>query len=467
MLLMKPETHSGTRAVKLTTMCVGIMCALSLASASAGATRSDGWSPTTSLSHRTARGSISAYPGVGIDGRGNVVVAWQEQIGQGQDGIVTDGRSAANRGWTGPAPLSAGVGNALFPRIAVSPRGPAVVVWQSEGLAGPSVVTASTRLKGQAVWSVPVSLSGGSASIAEPDVAIRPDGSAVAIWVTDLQHGVSKVETASLSAETTQWSRPAVVASATVQLSSPAIVAYGSGQAVAVWRRPLLSKANPFHAGFDVEGAVRPGAPKLWRRSQILGIESGSPIQSGLGSAQAGPQLAADAKGDAIVVWQGQSGIDEATWNARRDRWRVRALAPAGAGSSPDVALNANGFAAIVWLSASNSVQAATGQVGRCCWAVARSLSTGSSALYPQVALSASRTVFVAWSTPHYDEIRIRSRESGAWAAARKLGGGNAGPISLGVTAHLAVAAWSQPGLAKNGRPNETVEEGTYTAGRS
>jgi hypothetical protein len=145
------------------------------------------------------------------------------------------------------------------------------------------------------------------------------------------------------------WLPPADISAQGAAASRVQIAVDAQGNVVAVWR-----------GGVDggevrVQGAVRPaGGP--WQAPVDIskpGLDGSSPP----GRTVPGPQLALDAHGNAVAVWQrfnGTSLVVQAAERPAGGRWRAPAdvSVPGAAGEdsgSPDVAIDARGNAIVVW----------------------------------------------------------------------------------------------------------------------
>jgi hypothetical protein len=149
-------------------------------------------------------------------------------------------------------------------------------------------------------------------------------------------------------------------------------------------------------------------------------------VETNSAGAATKPQLAFDASGNAIAVWQQHDGTRWNIWASRfvpGSGWEAPTLIEAGAGTaaSPKVAMNASGAAVVIWEQVtgttidiwSNRYTPANGWSG----AVAVKFPTTSAASGPVVGIDATGQAHAAWV---WDSLRIdraRSLSSGAWSA--------------------------------------------------
>ena len=257
---------------------------------------------------------------VGLDAAGNAAVVWAERHDQEFD-VAGEIRSAQKGGWNAPAVLSTANVTA-GPRLAVTPGGEALAVW----LEGSSVLVARGDLK-EGRWDAPLTLrndagagaaisvnsagdafavwtlvgvsgieaamrpaggtwhtedahidSGPAAATAGPDVALGPDGTAVAVWVAS---GMSRY---ALRSPDGTWSRALPIAAA--DSAEPRITMDPRDDAIATWVQ-----------GGRLVAAVRPAAAGAWQPTVEL---------SGADASE--PTVALDAGGRGVAAWNVRRG---------------------------------------------------------------------------------------------------------------------------------------------------------------
>lgn len=290
---------------------------------------------------------------VGIDAAGNAVVVWAERHDKEFD-VAGEIRSTKNGAWGAPVVLSTANATA-GPSLAVTPAGEAFAIW----LEGSSVLVARGDLE-QGRWDPAVTLgndagsgaaisvnsagdafaawtlvgasgieaamrtpagtwqtedahvdNGPTAATAGPDVALAPDGTAVALWVAS---GMSRY---ALRSPDGTWSRPLPIAAA--DSAEPRIAMDPRDDAIATWVQ-----------GGRLVAAVRPATPGAWQPSLELSHAEVSE-----------PRVALDSTGHGTAVWNLRTGdslpvmtaeLSAAAWtptlgNRRRPSIRGRARA--------------------------------------------------------------------------------------------------------------------------------------------
>jgi hypothetical protein len=264
-------------------------------------------------------------------------------------------------------------------------RGDAVVLWRPEGQA----VQVASRTGWRGAWRVRALPSGPAAlgdpdyaGFASPQVALAFDGAAAVLWATQER----------------------------------------SGSAVGPGFMP---------GRYVVRGARRASRGGAWQESPALALE---PVVD-LGWTVLRPRLAVDAAGDAAALWivatpeSVQTALAEGAIQAARRSgdgpWSgpVTLADPAGLG---DVALAANGRAAVVWQERAASygfltpITLALGEPGASGWSVPQAGPAWGR--QPRVAINARGDVLVGWGSPFVPDDPAREQFV-AHAALRPAGG--------------------------------------------
>jgi hypothetical protein len=280
----------------------------------------------------------------------------------------------------------------------------------------------------EATWLAPVDLSSeatGSAGYVQ--VAMDAHGDAVAVW--EQFNGTNWIAQSSVRpAGTGTWSAPVDLSAEGEDISEPRVAVDAHGQAVAVWeaRNGL---------GYVAQGSIRPAGGE-WHSATRISAEGES-----IGS----PQVAIDAHGDAIAVWEdtAEAVIKGAIHPAAAVVWgTAHRISGAGEAENPHVALDRRGDAVAVWEAwpagaDSSVIQANTRPVSAGKWQTPVELSVpgeeGANALYPQVAVDARGDATALWV--HEDVITSASRSAAtaAWGAPVHLSPGGSEVIAEGV----------------------------------
>ena len=189
--------------------------------------------------------------------------------------------------WRTPQNLAS---DSYAPEVAVSPQGTAVAVWV--GWDGVNTrIQASARPKGGA-WGAPVFIGGANQNTELPHVAMDAQGNAVAVWSIHLAN--DRIQAAYRPAgDATSFSSPQTISAGGAFAYDSAVSMDDQGNAHAIWAR------GPY-----IESAMRPaGAGSSFGAVSTLSTNGGS-----VNSFE--PQVAAEPNGKAVAVWTRFDGTD-------------------------------------------------------------------------------------------------------------------------------------------------------------
>ena len=341
------------------------------------------WSAPVALS--TPAGQV-ASPQLAIAGT-NVVAVWQRYDGKNLIAQAAD-RDPKTNAWSPPVSLSGSGRDAQGPRIAVNAAGDAVAVWASVGLSGWSTQAAYRPHGG--TWLPAVPLQPSTVGTAAPDVVIDGTGRATSVWAQTSGSGW-RVWASSRGTDGT-WPKAVAISGPDAAGSiAPQLALEGNNDVIAVWSRKIGTSAV-------IESATRSAATGAWSPAQQLfppGPDALSPV------------IAVDKRGDGVLVWTsaGQSGLSVvASLRPAGKAWGVPVvLATTATGAlAPQVAMDARGDVLVVWqrfAGVHEDVQASSLMAGAKSWSAPRTLSkAGADALTPQVALADEDDGAVAWA---------------------------------------------------------------------
>jgi hypothetical protein len=367
---------------------------------------------------------------VGVDAQDNATAVWVDLAEhEGEPEILEAATRAAGGGWSTPVQLSQAGEQPLSPKVVVNPDGDAAVIWFGYGNGSKEVVYAATRPAGGA-WSQAVALSDVDGYSAEPDIAIDPQGNATAVWTTGPQHQYGFVQIATHPAGGT-WSQPAALSDESAAAAMPHIAADLEGNLTAIW--DLGGEEG------IIQSKTRPAGGE-W--SSVAVDVSGD---DGLSSY---PQIATDAQGDVVAVWQ-QKDIHAASgfhyyiqtarlasgsWSAPLTISREDGLA-----MTPELAVDPDGNVTVVWVwgplatGTANGLQARSGS-SEGSWDPIVYVETSSGGLFepgpsniqmladPQGNVTA---VWEGWSAPNYIVRTARRSVAGIWSSPITLSTGS------------------------------------------
>jgi len=154
------------------------------------ATRPAGGAWSASPQPLSDPGAEARFADVGLDAQGNAVAVWQARGNTTNTEIVLArvrpaAGGGADDGWSAPQQISANDQSAQVPLLIVDPMGDATVVWvhkvTTPGIDVASNIQGTTRAAGGA-WTAPQDLSPALENADYPQLAVGPQGHAVAVW---------------------------------------------------------------------------------------------------------------------------------------------------------------------------------------------------------------------------------------------------------------------------------------------
>ena len=312
--------------------------------------------------------------------------------------LLPAGAAAAPTWLLPPLDLSAAGEDAFQPHVGLDPQGNAVAIWvRSDG--ANLRIEAATRPPG-GTFGGPQLLSAAGQSASEPQLALDPQGSAVAVWRRD--DGANFRVEAATRPPAGFFGAPQLLSAAGQNAFEPQLALDAQGNAVAIWTRSD-------GANFRVEASARPpggtfGVPQLLSAAGEDALEQ---------------QVAIDPQGNAVAIWLRSDGANDRVEAASRPPggfFGVPQLlsAPGQDASEPQVALDAQGNAVAVWRrfdGASFRVEAATRAPGGF-FGASQLLSVsapGQNAFEPQVALDPQGNALAIWGRSDGANNRIQA----------------------------------------------------------
>jgi hypothetical protein len=333
---------------------------------------------------------------------------------------ICPGASAAPT-WLSPANLSETGHNSSGPQVAVDPDGEAIAVWEFYN-GSHEIAQASVRPASGGSWQTPVNLSEASHDASALQVAIDPQGEAIAVW--DFYNGSHEIVQASVRpASGGSWQTPVNLSEASHEGYAPQIVISPAGEAIAVWEF-----YNGSHA--ITQASVRPASGGSWQTPVNLSDASHEAYE---------PQLAINAHGEAIAVWQFNNGSNQAVQASARPSaggsWQTPVtLSEAGHNAQQaHVGVNGEGEAIVTWdlFSGSNEVvQASARSAPGSAWQTPTTLAEGNFNLFfneQRVAIDSQGDAIAVWSllTGAHEVVdaSVRPGSGGSWQTPVTLAG--------------------------------------------
>ena len=268
--------------------------------------------------------------------------------------LVQPHSARAQGGWSGTvATISPTSEYAFAPQVAVDPQGNAIAVWFIQDIEKP-IIRAARYTTATGTWGNPVDVStvvSGQAAF-HPQIGVDSNGDATVVWyrsTSEASPGV--IQAAHFTAATGTWSSATELSS---KGSFPKLAVDVAGNAITVWyefTHVIGSTTYTIHA------ARYDRATGSW--GSVVTLATGTSTLTSSDYLDY-PELAVDAGGNVIVVWSRHIGVTSsfrniiqaarytmatATWGGATDISGLNCLGCA----SPRVATTPNGNAMAVW----------------------------------------------------------------------------------------------------------------------
>ena len=293
--------------------------------------RTSTWGPSTSLS---TPGRDAQQERIAVNAAGDAVAVWSSV---GLNGWTTLAAYRPHGGaWQPAVPLDTPTIGTTSPDVVIDGAGRVVAAWGETSGTLWQVYASSRATNG--TWSKPVAISGPDPGTIAPQLALEGNGDVTAVWSRSLDTTVKVIESATRSASNGAWSRVGQLFPAGPDALAPAVAVDKRGDGVIVF---TSSSATGLSVAVSVR---RPG--KAWGRPVMLATTKSGALL---------PQVAVDARGGIVVVWQHSTGgfsrVQSRSLPAGSSTWTTpRTLSKAGADAvTPQVAVDADGDGAMAW----------------------------------------------------------------------------------------------------------------------
>ncbi len=379
----------------------------------------------------------SSNPEIGIDASGNAVAVWQES--DGSNTIIMGATLPFNGSWTTPVTLSLSGEDASIPQVAVDPQGNAVAVWKRSNGTN-TVIQGAVLPFGASSWTptADLSLPGKDADV--PQVAVDPNGNAVAVWARLNSLGREVTQGAILAFGSLVWTPTSDLSASTDDTFVPQVSVDAQGNAVAVWSNVT---------SVTIQAATLSFGSLVWSPFTTLsGTQAGVPV------------VAVNAGGYAIAAWgifNGTNFVIQSATLPFGGSWSAPlTVSGAGNSSTPDVAIDTAGNAVAVWFNNIGSdifTQAATLAFGASSWSAVTTLTNpGEQAFDQRVRVDGSGNAIAVWDNTIGSDTLIQAAmlpAGGSWSVVTTLS-------SVGEVADFPQIAIAPAGYAVVDWTNET-----------
>jgi hypothetical protein len=316
-----------------------------------------------------------------VDSKGNALALWLRRVGTAY--VVEASLRPVGSSWQRAERLSAPGADVRFVSGAVDSRGVALAVWSTSSGGAVGIVEAASHPAGGR-WQPAVRLSEPGGEVLFPSLAVDRRGNAVAVWTQVTSDKVALVQAARRAAGG-PWQAPETLSRARGYDVRPRIAFDRSGNALAVWQHTDGSS-------IVIQSATRP-VDRVWTAPTTVSGPAGQAFQ---------PNLAVDARGNAVAVWvrlvEDRGVIQAALRDAQSGSWRAPQdlSAPTGSAEGHQLAMNGSGSTIVVW-TRTNFVIQAVRRAGGGAWQAPEDLSPVR-AERPQVAIDANGNGVVVWA---------------------------------------------------------------------
>ena len=357
-------------------------------------------------------------PQVAVNANGNALAVWPQSDGT-RNKLWANHYDAAT-GWNTASLIeNDDAGNTYTPRVAFDANGNALVIWaQNDGMRSNIWTRRYDALTG---WETAILIENDTGHAGDPRIAFDANGNALAVW-TQLSSSFYSIWTNRYDA-TTGWGTPTLIENDdTAHASSPQVAVNANGDAITVWTQSDGTRYNVWARRYD--------AVTGWEMAMLIESETGFASD---------PQIALDANGNALAVWEQPIGSRDNIWANRYDAitgWGTPSLIENTDWNafSPQVAFDANGNAVAVWRQVNgtrydvwaNRYDAATG------WGTATLIETDNTwhAGDPQVAFDTNGNALAVWpqsDSTNYNIWANRYDATTGWGTATLIETDNAG----------------------------------------
>ncbi len=347
-------------------MCVGLVLTVcGVLAPAAGAE----WLPPVDISEV---GEHVGTPHVVLDSEGNATAVWDRW--NGTETVVESAYRPAGEGWGAPEELH----EASAARIAVDRNGNVTVLWEA-GTVSHTVLQSVEKPAGGA-WTAPEDIAEFSqGATPEPWIAVDWEGNATAVWKQ------GEVIKSSFRPFAGNWGEPTSLSGGESSTSQAAMDA--RGDTTVVWMH-----FDGSH--YVVESAYRPEGG-AWEAPALVsqpGEEGGN------------PQVALDAKGDALVAWRGFEEEEEfvrASYRPQGGSWSepVNVSTAGEHVESLRDAVDPEGNAIVAWAGSSGGydIAHAAFKPADGSWETPVELSTGGNAFPSDIVFDTSGNAALIW----------------------------------------------------------------------
>ena len=288
-------------------------------------------------------------PRVAMNGAGEAIIVWQQYDNGRWQIFMVEYRNGAWTDFNFPVRLSLSGQHAVNPQVAMDESGNAIVVWQQYDGGSPNTYQVYKAEYRNGTWNRPdalddhLSFAGKHAYY--PQVAMDESGNAIVVW--QQQDSLNRWQVFKAEYRNGSWSLPQDlddnISPDNINAYRPQVAMDESGNAIVVWQQRVSS--------------LRQVVMLEYRQGKWSNFNYPEPVSPFGRNSDYQVQLAMDPDGAALIVWRQYDGANWQIYKAEYRNGTWNRPADAGDNISPDgqdaekpqVAMDANGSALIVW----------------------------------------------------------------------------------------------------------------------
>jgi len=302
-----------------------------------------GWGTPTGIETNDSTAGDDELPQIAIDPNGNVIAVWN--LMRAGSTTVWANRYAVGSGWAVASQIGTGNPNSIdtLPQIAVDGAGNGFAVWQQYN--GPILNIWCNRYVVGTGWGSAALISDSAMSSRDPKIAADSNGNAIAVWGQFNPTTLADDIFANRYAVNTGWGTATVIQANTAKNNAyrPKIAFDANGNAMVAWYQ---------YGSF--------GPYSIWANRYVAGSgwETETLIETNNAGDASNVSLGMDSLGNALVVWQqSDANLFREIYSNRYvvgTGWGTVALVEpgnyrTGQANLPQIAVNAQGKALVVW----------------------------------------------------------------------------------------------------------------------
>lgn len=272
---------------------------------------------------------------------GSAIAVWrQEHSTQTRYGIWSSRYDGAN--WDVPRQLDSNQYDANQPQLAMRSDGSALAVWQQYNGTTLEIFGADYTPPPANAWNAATRLSSASTTVnaSQPQLVLGATTSAAAFWV---EYDNSGYRLMYALFNGTVWGTPQTLRSTITPISLPHAVSNAGGAGIVVWQENDGTHHNTLAQRFNVAAAG------VTLNGGVTALES-------LTDSAATPQASINAGGDILVVWRTADTPTTNVWGNRYDATAASwsgaeklEVVDSGSAYEASAAINSSGEAVVIW----------------------------------------------------------------------------------------------------------------------